>query len=342
MDTVVFSIALRLWPSTQGKRPRWERVAALCPWASTVPPPTPTPIRGAYRRDPHSRAVPCTAVVQRAASGPSPSLCPRAECAAAICAGRSLVAKLDSELDVKPVNWPCPVQWTARSFGSYLMAHLVATIEQLFFGNAAGPTLVPGVLSRPEDKLVYVALGSSSSFPPFFLLFFRPCSRASLWLPAFPRLLRGVPSVSDAEAAVLVSRVCCRRGRPAGLADLWFDCDVIVCPRTPPSHLRTFRYYAGHDLNIYFLRAMLGLKWTTESFNPNQSPPGGMLRFELLRDADKNPFVKLYFESQSYAQQRSASVLDPTPRMGMAPDRYALAWAWISACVWLQKRRSHA
>jgi len=65
---------------------------------------------------------------------------------------------------------------------------------------------------------------------------------------------------------------------------------------------------------------MLGLKWTTESFNPNQSPPGGMLRFELLRDADRTPFVKLYFESQSYTQQRSASALDPVSN---APDRYA-------------------
>ena len=24
-------------------------------------------------------------------------------------------------------------------------------------------------------------------------------------------------------------------------------------------------YYAGHDLNIYFIRALLGLKWLTES-----------------------------------------------------------------------------
>ena len=55
---------------------------------------------------------------------------------------------------------------------------------------------------------------------------------------------------------------------------------------------------------------MLGLMWTTTSFNPNKSPPGGMLRFELPRDADKSPFIKLYFESQAY-EQRSASKLDP-------------------------------
>jgi hypothetical protein len=37
-------------------------------------------------------------------------------------------------------------------------------------------------------------------------------------------------------------------------------------------------YYAGHDINIYFVRLLLGLNWLTESFNVNQSPPGGTLR----------------------------------------------------------------
>merc|ERR1740117_2619163 len=78
-------------------------------------------------------------------------------------------------------------------------------------------------------------------------------------------------------------------------------------------------YYAGHDLNIYFIRALLGLKWLTESYNPNQSPLGGMLRFELLRDSVGNPFVKIFFESQSYSQQRNASPLGGDD--GAVPDR---------------------
>ena len=48
-------------------------------------------------------------------------------------------------------------------------------------------------------------------------------------------------------------------------------------------------YYAGHDINIYFVRKLLGLQWLTESYNPNQSPPGGMLRFELLRPSQSSP-----------------------------------------------------
>jgi hypothetical protein len=34
-----------------------------------------------------------------------------------------------------------------------------------------------------------------------------------------------------------------------------------------------------------------------------------MIRFELLRDASNDRFVKAYFESQSYTQQRTASPL---------------------------------
>ena len=33
-------------------------------------------------------------------------------------------------------------------------------------------------------------------------------------------------------------------------------------------------YYAGHDINIYFVRMLLGLNWLAESYGINQSPPG--------------------------------------------------------------------
>lgn len=82
-------------------------------------------------------------------------------------------------------------------------------------------------------------------------------------------------------------------------------------------------YYAGHDTNIYFLRALLNLNWVTASYNPNQSPPGGMLRFELLTDGGAGKFVKLYFETQSYSQQRSATAL--SAELGEVPDRSFVA-----------------
>jgi hypothetical protein len=94
---------------------------------------------------------------------------------------------------------------------------------------------------------------------------------------------------------------------------------TYVCP------LRTTRVVSAHRTDIYFVRVMLGLSWLTESWNVNQSPPGGLLRFELLRgppDDEKQPFyVKTYFESQTMEQQRSATPLTP-PQL---PDRVFVA-----------------
>ena len=55
------------------------------------------------------------------------------------------------------------------------------------------------------------------------------------------------------------------------------------------------------------MRVLLGLHWLTESFNGDQSPPGGFLRFELCRQQGGSSgewFVKVFFESMSMAQQR--------------------------------------
>jgi len=78
----------------------------------------------------------------------------------------------------------------------------------------------------------------------------------------------------------------------------------------------TFVYYAAHDINIYLIRQLLRLSWLTESFNPNQSPPGGMLIFVLysssemmLSDAAKSYYVKAFFMTQSMKQQRESSPL---------------------------------
>ena len=43
-------------------------------------------------------------------------------------------------------------QWVARAFGSDLLAHLTATMQQLLHKTA-----VPGLRSKPTDKMVYYA-----------------------------------------------------------------------------------------------------------------------------------------------------------------------------------------
>lgn len=81
---------------------------------------------------------------------------------------------------------------------------------------------------------------------------------------------------------------------------------------------------AGHDINIYFVRVLLGLHWLTESFNGDQSPPGGFLRFELCRQQGAGQwFVKVFFESMSMSQQRDVGrALDARDNR---PDRVFVA-----------------
>jgi len=81
-------------------------------------------------------------------------------------------------------------------------------------------------------------------------------------------------------------------------------------------------YYAAHDINIYLIRRFLRLNWMTASFNPNQSPPGGMLIFVLYSKKKgakgKDYFVKAFFMTQSMRQQKEASPLteaDPASRV---------------------------
>jgi hypothetical protein len=115
-------------------------------------------------------------------------------------------------------------------------------------------------------------------------------------------------------------------------------------PRLASHHGDRLVYYAGHDLNLYFLRNFLRLNWLTTSWNTNEAMPGGMLQFELLSrpapatapraagrraferapssggawpETRKEYFVKLYFVSASYEQQRKAAELTP----GDGPDR---------------------
>ena len=39
-------------------------------------------------------------------------------------------------------------------------------------------------------------------------------------------------------------------------------------------------YYAAHDTNLLYLAELLGLKWLAKGWQPNHTPPGGMLVVE--------------------------------------------------------------
>lgn len=151
--------------------------------------------------------------------------------------GRQEIARL-MQLHQLNMGLSSGTPWLAQSYGSDLLMHLLATMEQITGGGSS----ISGLQSRPTDRLVY---------------------------------------------------------------------------------------YAGHDINIYFVRVLLGLNWLTESFNVNQSPPGGMLRFELARQGGAGEwFVRAYFESMSMEQQRD---VDFALRQGKnQPDR---AFVAIPSCA---------
>ena len=111
----------------------------------------------------------------------------------------------------------------------------------------------------------------------------------------------------------------------------------FVTPAAPIANLRSdptdrLVFYAAHDINIYFLRRLLDLNWLTDSYNPNESPPGGFLTFELYSAPAAGPpappryFVKAFFMSQSYDQQREARPLS-------AAEPASRAFALIPRCA---------
>jgi len=59
-------------------------------------------------------------------------------------------------------------------------------------------------------------------------------------------------------------------------------------PQILQDYSNRFLYYAGHDINLLFLKNILRLEWETENWLSNQPNPGSMLVFELHSDEDKN------------------------------------------------------
>jgi 4-phytase/acid phosphatase len=83
----------------------------------------------------------------------------------------------------------------------------------------------------------------------------------------------------------------------------------------------------GHDTNIAALGGLLGLDWVLATYLPGETPPGGALAFELLRDpASGARFVAIAYYSQTLDQLRNASVLDAAH----APARATIA---VPGCI---------
>lgn len=66
---------------------------------------------------------------------------------------------------------------------------------------------------------------------------------------------------------------------------------------------------AGHDTNLSNLAGILGVDWTLPE-QPDKTPPGGTLAFELWRDGSGAKFVKVRLFYETLEQLRAAQILD--------------------------------
>ena len=61
----------------------------------------------------------------------------------------------------------------------------------------------------------------------------------------------------------------------------------------------------GHDTNISNIAGMLGISWLLDGYQPNDTPPGSALVFELWQ-GDREMAVRTYYIGQSLEQLRKA------------------------------------
>jgi 4-phytase/acid phosphatase len=65
----------------------------------------------------------------------------------------------------------------------------------------------------------------------------------------------------------------------------------------------------GHDTNISNIAGMLGISWLLNGYQPNDTPPGGALVFELWQRDDGEITVRTYYLAQSLEQMHNALAL---------------------------------
>ncbi|WP_261641441.1 histidine-type phosphatase [Erwinia mallotivora] len=67
--------------------------------------------------------------------------------------------------------------------------------------------------------------------------------------------------------------------------------------------------YVAHDINISWLRTLLGFHWQQGLYPPGNIPPGGSLVFERWHDRQQRRFIRIYFLAQSLDQLRQLALL---------------------------------
>jgi 4-phytase / acid phosphatase len=78
-------------------------------------------------------------------------------------------------------------------------------------------------------------------------------------------------------------------------------------------------FLAGHDGNLSNISGALGLSWLLPGYQPNDTPPGGALFFELWRQPSGEYEVRTYYTAQTLEQMHNASPLTAENPPATAP-----------------------
>ena len=78
-------------------------------------------------------------------------------------------------------------------------------------------------------------------------------------------------------------------------------------------------FLAGHDGNVSNIAGTLDLSWLLPGYQPNDTPPGGAIFFELWRQPGGEYQVRTYYTAQTLTQMHDALPLTPEAPPAVAP-----------------------
>ena len=105
-------------------------------------------------------------------------------------------------------------------------------------------------------------------------------------------------------------------------------------PGLPPLPDGKLTIFVGHDTNLANIGAMLGVEWQLSSYLRNETPPGGAMAFELLKDKGSEQYVvRMAYYSQTPDQMRNLTPLSDAQPPDQASIRLACSKS-DGLCTW--------
>jgi len=127
---------------------------------------------------------------------------------------------------------------------------------------------------------------------------------------AYSDLMRGTPYIGRASASNMLSHIL------KSMQQAVSGSAVSGALDKPGNRVL---FLGGHDGNISNISGVLGLSWLLPGYQPNDTPPGGALFFELWQRPSGEYEVRSYYTAQTPEQMHNASPLTAENRPAVAP-----------------------